>query len=188
MKLLFSTSAILLAFTAFALAQTTTGTAVGTTGATATTGAAAKPKLLAQTDKTFIKNTAESMYFLTTIAEKTKRNAGSETVKMLGKKMLNDLNKIWGEVGGVASANGEMMPSELKGADKNHAKKLDKPERFDKEFLDLAGKESKKLSRYMESGAKMAQNAELKAIAERWIPTVKSHEDEIEKAEKEIKK
>ena len=101
--------------------------------------------------------------------------------------MLGDLNKIYGDVGGIATSAGEIMPNELKGSDKSNAAKLGKIEiaKFDAEFLELAGKEMKKLTRYLETGAKMVQQPELKAAAEKWAPTVKGYEDELEKAAKD---
>jgi len=161
-----------------------------TTTAPPATGGAAKPKPLAQGDKTLLKNAADSMYFVINLCEKAKRGAKTETVKKLGEKMAGDLNKVWGELGGVATSNNEVLPSELKGADKSHAEKLGKAEtdKFDKMFLDDAGKEMKKLTRYMETGAKSAQNADLKKIAETWAPTIKGFSDEIDKTEKEVAK
>ena len=173
----------------FAQAPTTTAT-TPTSSTTSTTGGAAKPKPLAQPDKTFLKNAADSMYFVINLCEKSKRGAKAESVKKLGEKIAGDLNKVWGEIGGVATANNEVLPSELKGADKSHAEKLGKTEadKFDKAFLDDTGKEMKKLARYMETGSKSAQNPELKKIAENWAPTIKGFSDDIEKLEKELAK
>jgi predicted outer membrane protein len=151
--------------------------------------AGAKPNPLSSTDKSFLKNAGESLYFLSTITERTKRNAGSETVKELGEKMGKDLVSIWGEIGGIATSNGEMMPTELKGSDKTASQRLNnaKPDKFDHDYISLANKEAKKLTRHFESGAKMVNHPELKAAAEKWLPTVAGFEDQLEKAEKEIK-
>jgi putative membrane protein len=184
-----STIAVL-ASISLGLAQTPTTPTSPTTPSTSTTGGGAKAKPLAQGDKTFLKNSAESMYFLISLCDKSKNGAKTDTVKKLGGKIAGDLNKAWGELGEAAKANNEVLASELKGADKSHAEKLGKaePDKFDKLFLDEAGKEIKKLARYMESGAKSVQSPELKKVAENWGPTIKGYSDEIDKTEKEVAK
>jgi hypothetical protein len=183
-KAVLSTIAVLASVT-FSFAQAPATSTTPTTG-----GAAAKPKPLAQGDKTFLKNSAEGLYFLINISEKSKRSAGSETVKKLGEKLAGDLNKVWGELGTFATANGETLPTELKGSDKTNSEKIGKAEtdKFDKMFLGAADKEAKKLARTFESGSKSLQSPELKTIASTWAPTVKNLSEEIAKTEKEIAK
>jgi putative membrane protein len=182
----------LLATSALGFAQATPATpsSFGTASTGSGTSAAAKPKPLAAADKSFVKSSAESLYYLTNLAEKTKRNANSDAVKTLGGKLLADFNKAWGDIGTVATNNGEVMPSELKGSDKSNAAKLGKAdgEKFDKEFLELTGKELKKLSRSLETGVKMTQHADLKAAATTWAPAMKSYSEQVEQAEKELVK
>jgi hypothetical protein len=180
----------LLATTAFGLAQATPTTPATPAAPTGATSAADKPKPLPAGDKTFIKNTTESIYYLTNLAEKSKRNANSEPVKTLGGKLQADFNKAWGDIGGIATSNGEVLPAALKGSDKGNAERLGKAEgeKFDKAFLDLAGKELKKLTRALENGIKATQNADLKAAATKWAPTMKDYTDQVEKAEKELGK
>jgi predicted outer membrane protein len=150
----------------------------------------AKPKPLAAQDKSFMKNATESMYYLINIAEKTKRQAVSEDVKKLGGKISGDLNKVWGEIGEIATAAGEAMPTELKGGDKAYAQRLTKAEadKFDKMFVEQVGKEAKKLARYFESGSKSAQHPELKAIGEKYAAMIKGYETQAEELEKTLGK
>jgi predicted outer membrane protein len=179
-----STIAVLASVT-LGFAQAPTTTTAPTTGT-----AAAKPKPLAAGDKSFLKNTAESLYFLITIADKSKRSANSEPVKKLGEKMAGDLNKIWGELGKIAETNKETLPTELKGSDKTTSERIGKAEadKFDKMFLSSADREAKKVARTFESGAKSLQDPSLKTLAETWGPTVKTLSEEIVKTEKEIAK
>jgi len=171
-------------------ATPTTPGAPGTSTTTTGGGTGAKAKPLAQADKTLLKNTADSAFYLINLCDKSKRGAKADTVKKTGEKMLEDLNKIWGELGEVAKTNNEVLATELKGADKSHAEKIGKAEadKFDKQFLDEAGKEAKKLSRYLETASKSAQSPELKKVGENWSPTVKGYADELDKAEKEAAK
>jgi putative membrane protein len=174
-----ATFAALLATTSLLLAQATT-----TTTTTTPTAGAAKPKPLAASDKSFIKNSTDGIYFLTNLSDKVRSLAKdgnlSEGTKTLGNKMGSELGKIWGEIGGIATASGETLPSQLKGSDKTKVASLSKlkEDKFEKEFAELSSKEGKKLVQIFESGSKSAQNPELKAIAEKWIPTVKGISDD----------
>jgi len=157
------------------------------TGAVAPAGStAAKPKLLGSADKKFIKDALTSIYFELQLAGKvrTAKGKGSEPVKKIGVKLYADLNKAWGDFATVAQARGEKVPDELSGSDKTAIQRLTKLDAaaFDKEFLDLVGKESKKLVRDFEAGAKSIQDAEVKAAAEKWTPLLKRHAEQIEAA------
>src|SRR4030095_1069068 len=60
--------------------------ATPTTPSTTGVGAGAKPKPLAQGDKTLLKNTADSAFFLLSLCDKSKNGAKTESVKNLGGK------------------------------------------------------------------------------------------------------
>jgi predicted outer membrane protein len=181
LPVLFSIS--LLAASSALFAQTTSTPA--TTGtSTATTGAGAKAKPLASSDKTFIKNSTESIFFLTSLADRvrtmSKDATFSESTTTLGKKIGTELGKVWGEIGAIASSSGEPLPTALKGSDKTKVANLGKlkEDKFEKEFGELSAKEAKQLVTVLENGAKSAQNPELKSIAEKWVPTAKVIADE----------
>jgi predicted outer membrane protein len=168
----------LLASSSLLLAQaTTTGTSTTGTGG-------AKKTTLASSDKTFIKNSTESIYFLTSLADKvralSKDGNVSEGVKTFSGKVGSELGKVWGEIGAIASAAGETLPTTVKGSDKTKLASLGKlkEEKFEKEYAELSSKELKHLVPVMESGSKMAQNPELKEIAAKWLPTVKGLADD----------
>lgn len=180
MKLPGAFTLALLASSSFIFAQATS-----TTSTTTGTGTGAKPKsTLASSDKSFIKNSTESIYFLTNLADKVRTASKDMTLTegttTLGKKIGTELGKVWAEVGAIASAAGEPLPTTLKGADKTKMASFGKlkDQKFEKEFAELSSKEAKHLVSVMESGAKMAQNPELKSIAEKWVPTVKGIADD----------
>lgn len=175
-------------------AQAATPAATGTppaTGATTTpTGkTSAKATPLGGGEKKFIKDASEGMYLVLELVGKAKESATADTTKKLAEKLKSDLDKVWADVGGFASAKGETLPSELKGSDKTAAERLKKADKdkWDKQFLTTVGKEMKKVGRTFES-AKSIQNPELKTIAEKWRPTLVAYDAEITKAEKEIAK
>lgn len=173
-----------------AFAQATPATTTGTTppGGKPGTTATDKAKALAPADKKFVKDASESLYYELALLEKTKIKASTDAVKKLGEKMNDELKKVWEELAAFAQPNNEKMATELSGGDKSAAERVGKLEgdKFDKQLLNLLGKEAKKLSRTFES--KGIQTPELKKIAENHAPTLKSHVSEVEKAEKEAAK
>lgn len=184
MKLLF-TLASLLASSTLVFAQAT---------ATATATATTKPKPLSSADKSFVKNSTESIYYLTNLADKVKAVARdgnvSEGTKTLSTKVGGELGKVWGEIGAISTAAGETLPAALKGADKTKVAGLGKlkDEKFEKEYAELSAKELKRLVSVMESGSKNTQNTELKAIAEKWTATVKGISDDAATLSKTVGK
>jgi predicted outer membrane protein len=138
-----------------------------------------------------MKDALTSIYFELQLARKvrTAKGKGSEPVKKIGVKLYADLNKAWGDFATVAQARGEKVPDELSGSDKSAIERLTKldAEAFDKEFLQLVGKESKKLVRDFEAGAKSIQDPEVKAAAEKWTPALKEHAQQIDAAAAAVK-
>lgn len=171
--------------------QAAPSTATPATGASTTpTGkSSAKATPLGGGEKKFVKDASEGIYLVLDLVGKAKDSANADTTKKLAEKLKADLDKVWADVGGFGTANGETLPSELKGADKSAAERLKKvdKDKWDKQFLNTIGKEMKKVTRTFESG-KSLQNAELKTIAEKWRPTLVGYDAEITKAEKDIAK
>lgn len=156
-------------------------------GAGATT--AEKPKPLSSSDKTLLKKMLDTIFFETSLTDKHKNdNAKSEETKKVATKMNTDLNKIWGELGGLLDP--KEIPTELAGGDKSKAQRIAKAgDKYDKELLDVLEKETKQLERAFESATKGAQtNATIKQVATNWLPTIKGHGDDIAKAAKEVSK
>lgn len=162
-----------------------TGTAVGVTG----TVTGAKPKPLGAGEKKFLKDSMEGMFFVMELVGKTKTGAKLEVTKTESGALKGTLDKVWAEVAGLASNNGEKIPAELTGGDKGKAERLGKAgDKFDKEFFKLANKEVEKLQKTFESYGKTGQSPELKTIATNWEPTLKGHVAKLDTAEKEVAK
>jgi len=182
-------SAALLASATLVFAQANPP-ATGTT--TGTTDAKAKAKPLSTADKAFVKKAGESLFFLSNLSEKVRGverdSKVSPDISDLAKKLgtNGDVGKAWGEIGQIASSTNDMalLPAELKGADKTKVAALGKlkDQKFEKEVAELILKESKDVVRTFESGSKSANNPELKAIAEKYLPTLKGIEDDAAKA------
>jgi hypothetical protein len=154
------------------------------------TASADKPKPLSSSDKKFIKDASESLYYQLRILEVAKRNAATEAAKQAGEKFNGEAQKMWEELAQIAEAKGEKMPIELSGSDKGAAERLGKAkeEKFDKQFYKDLSKEAKKLATTFETASKSAQDPEVKAYAEKWHVAARSLHTDVEPAEKEAGK
>lgn len=180
-----------IAFALIAVFCSASGFAQLTPAAPASGGAAEKTekaKPLSSSDKKFLKDSTESIYLILELVGQGRTAASNEAVKTLSGKMKGDLDKAWGDIGGLATDRGETLPTELKGSDKTAADRLKKADgsKWDKEFLKATDKEFKKLARTLETG-KSVQDPELKTAAERWASTMAGYAAEIDKAEKDLK-
>lgn len=181
-------TAAVLACSSSVLAQDPAAPATG--GTATTTPRTGKPAPLSSADKKFIKDSTEGMYFIMEAVGQAKNKATTEPVKQLSDKIKGDFEKVWGDIAGFASENGESVPTELKGGDKTAMERMKKAEgdKWDKEFLKASGKEAKKLGRVFATGEKSVQNPQLKEIAAKHAWSMAALDAEFDKAEKEVAK
>ncbi len=159
-------------------------------GATTPAKPAEKAKPLSSQDKSFVKNSLESMYLLMNLSDKKKRESLKVTeANAVGEKISTEMTKLWEQLAPMATANGDKLPEAVPNSDKSKIERLNKApgDKFDKEWIKLVGKETKHLATAFTAG-KSAQNAELKALAMTWEPTLKSIDDETNTAEKAVAK
>lgn len=151
--------------------------------ATTTTTSTDKPKPLSSSDKSFLKKSLDSLYFLTNLTEGGKRNSLKvEDTKKLAEKISNDSNKIYGELSALITDPKE-LPNKVGGGDKSKMDKAAKAEgdKYDKEQFELIAKELKSLARSFEAASKSAQNETIKQVITTWIEPVKTEADDAEK-------
>jgi hypothetical protein len=162
------------------------------TPGTPPSGLGAKPAAkapLASNDKKFVKEQTESLYFVMDLIGEAKTSATTDTVKKLGEKVKPDLDKVWADLAGFATDNGEMLPKELKGAEKSAAERLKKGDKknWDKEFLKITSKEVKKVSHAFKDTNSLSSPA-LKKIASDWGVLIAGFDTQWDAAEKEVAK
>ncbi len=146
---------------------------------------------LSSSDKKFVKDAGEAQLAILHFTELTRRpeNPGGEELKKLNGKMGTDLNLAWGELGSAAKGT-ELPKTEPSASEKSTLEKLKKTDadKFDKLFLKSLTKETKKATQIFEMAAKSVQDADLKAFAAKWQPTVKTFHDDAERLEAEAGK
>jgi predicted outer membrane protein len=187
---------LLLAFATPVFAQVTpsTPTKFETKGAGASAGVGAtasgteKPKPLPPTDKKFIKDALDSMYYEMEAIGKAKTNATDPT-KALSGTIKDDLDKIWADVAQVAGDRGENIPDKLSAGDKSKLERLGKAgDKFDKEYFKIINREAEKLAKTFETAQKSATEPAIKEIAPNWTAKLKDHVSKLNAAEKDAAK
>ncbi len=151
---------------------------------------AEKPKPLAATDKSFVKSSLESMYLLMSLTEKNKQDQLKVAdTKTVAEKISTEFTKLWAELAPIATTNGDKLPSAVPTSDKAKIDKLGKApgDKYDKEWIKLVGKDTKHLATAF-AAAKTSQNPQIKALAATWEPTMKTINDDTDKAEKVVAK
>lgn len=151
---------------------------------------AEKAKPLSSTDKAFLKKSLESMYLLMNLTDKNKREQLKVAdAKTVAEKINDELNKLWAELAPFATANGDKLPEGVPNSDKTKVEKLGKVagDKYDKEWIKLVGRETKQLSTAFVA-AKNSQDPRIKASAMTWEPTIKTINEETDKAEKVVAK
>jgi hypothetical protein len=154
------------------------------------TAPAEKPKPLSVTDKKFVKDTGQSLYYQIQLANAAKNAITDENLIRVRDGMIRDLNKAFEGLSKIAVAHGETLATELTGSDKSGVERLGKlkEDKFTKQWLEDLMKEAKRLDRNVEAAAKTVQDADLKTYITNYGPTVHVTLTAAEGAEKGLKK
>jgi len=161
---------------ASAAAQSKTTTATTTTATTTTTA-----------DKTpggdahFIKKVAGASMGEVEMARMGTDKAASSEVKQFAQKMVDDHTKANGELTTLASSKSVDIAMDSKKHDKMNDKFSDKAGvDFDKAFMKQMVADHKKVVREFEHEAKSGKDPEVKAWAEKTLPTLREHLQEAQ--------
>jgi predicted outer membrane protein len=153
-------------------AQTTSG-ASGAAGATGS-GAA---KLSAADKKGIMDMAIANMAEVETGKLALSKSQNAE-VKTFAQQMIDDHGKALAEVQALAQSKGVTLPTELDAKHKAMAAKLEKlsGDAFDKEYMKQAGLNDHKATHAkLKKISKSAKDADVKAAAEKTMPTVEQH-------------
>jgi putative membrane protein len=154
----------------------------------ATTAFAETKPSLQTNDKKFVKDAAEASIAVLHMTEVVAREGsmGGEPVKTVCKAFSADLNVAWGELGTIAQAKGAELPkTDTAAGEKRQIEQMKKlsTDKFDKAFLKSLVKDTKKVAKVVEDGAKNVQDPELKAWAAKWAPSFKTHHEAVDQLE-----
>jgi len=181
---------ILAAFTLSAVAQTPPGAKPATPGA-----APAKAKPYSASDTHIYLTIADSIQFQLGMSQRLrgKYKDGPPEMLAFAAKTNKESTELW--TPGVEAAmahgvEGKKIPQDMSKNDKASLTRLapiKDEKKWELAFFELYAKEAKKNAMEADKGAKTAQDADLKAFAEKAAVLLKSQEEAIEAKFKEIK-
>jgi putative membrane protein len=184
-------AAALAAFALHVAAQTgsTTGSssaspAMGGTAATAPSTNVAAPASAGKTtldsfERHFVEDAAAGGQYEVAAGRLAQEKGGSQAVKDFGGMLVTDHSKASDELKALATSKGMTLPDKLPHAKRSELDKLGKlsGEKFDEKFSKEAVKDHEKDIKKFEEASKKAKDPELKAWADKTLPTLRTHLD-----------
>jgi putative membrane protein len=179
MKSLFSVAAVVCAMTVGPVAMGSAQTKPDTTkpATKGTTQDAKATKQAATADTTFMKTAAMDGMAEVEHGRLAAQNAASDEVKQFGQRMVDDHGKANGELQSLASQKNVTLPKELDAKHKAMQDKLSKLKgaAFDSAYMSHMLAAHKQAVSLFQREAKSGKDAEVKAFAEKTLPTLQEH-------------
>lgn len=140
------------------------------TGASDTT----KPS---HSDTEFLKEAAMGGMLEVELGRVAVQNAASDQVKRFGQRMVDDHGKANDALKSLAQAEGVTLPTQL---DSKHEKEMQRLQKltgaeFDREYMKMMVSDHRKDIREFEHEARRGEDPEVKAFAEKALPTLREH-------------
>jgi putative membrane protein len=139
-------------------------------------------------DRDFVKMVAENSLTEIKLGQLAQDHSASETIKKYGQRVMADHTKMNKELAEIAKSLNMPLPEKL---NKKHQDWFDmlskvKGKDFDRAYVkDMIAEHEKAITKY-EMEAKSSKNLEVKAWAEKWLPTVREHLKLAQVAAKEV--
>jgi putative membrane protein len=139
--------------------------------------AAADTSKVSRSDTKFMKEAAMGGMLEVELGRLAVQNAASDQVKQFGQRMVDDHGKANDELKSLAQAEGVSLPTEL---DAKHAREVQKFQKltgaqFDREYMKMMVEDHHKDIKAFEHEAKRGDDPEVKAFADKTLPTLKEH-------------
>ncbi|HWF45688.1 MAG TPA: DUF4142 domain-containing protein [Bryobacteraceae bacterium] len=133
-------------------------------------------------DAAFMKMAAEADMMCAHLGQMAEESASNMAVKDLGKKLVQDHTMNYRELTELASKTGETIPKAIEKRDDREIVALgrDKGKAFDRAFLNHEVADHERLAKAFKEEAEHGQDPEIKAFANKSLPTIESHLHEAE--------
>ncbi|MGE0859463.1 MAG: DUF4142 domain-containing protein [Gammaproteobacteria bacterium] len=130
-------------------------------------------------DVEFIEHAAVGGMLEVELGRLAAKRAANADVRAFAQRMVEEHGKANAELTKLARDKGVTLPTELKQDARDMRAKLDatKPEDFDEEYMEMMVDDHEKDVKMFEEQAKDAEDVDLRAFAERCLPTLRSHRD-----------
>jgi putative membrane protein len=167
-------------------AGTTAGAPAKTTSGAKSSNASSS---LAAGERRFLEKAAQAGKAEIEISKLALQKAENPKAKELAQRMIDDHTKAAAELEKLASAKGVTLPTDMDGGHKRLLDKLSKKSgnAFDREYTDEMEDDHSKVVRDFRSMAKSAKDADVKAFAEKTLPTLEQHLQLAKDAESAVK-
>lgn len=161
----------------------------GPTPAAGATKAGAKGSLDAS-DRKFMENAAMGGMMEVEMGKLGQQKGQGQAVKDFAGKIVTDHTKANDELKALASSKGVTLPSSVDKAHAKHTEELGKKkaDRFDHEYMEDMVKDHKKDIAEFEKQAKNGKDADVRAFAEKTLPTLREHLKMAQQVEADVKK
>ena len=128
-------------------------------------------------DAMFVLKASESNMAEVALGNLALKNAENPKVREFAMHMIEDHTKSGEELTNIAKKNGLQVASELNKEHKNTTAKLSniKGAEFDRQYMDGQVKSHQEAIKLFKSQAKGGQNADVRAFAEKSLPTIEKH-------------
>lgn len=150
----------------------------------ATSGGAAASAEVAEKDRKFMTEAAGDGLYEVAVGKLAADKASDPAVKKFGQTMVADHTKANDELKQLASTKGVTLPTALPSDKKAELDRLSKASgaNFDQQFVRTVGlKDHAADIRKFETAAKESQDPQVKAFAEKTLPTLRQHHSQAQK-------
>ncbi len=172
-------SGALMAWPGVASAQATSAGKTGTSrGTSAGQGASAKASSGAEkAADAFMKEAAQGGLAEVELGRLAADKGSSDAVKKFGQRMVDDHGKANSELQTIAQQKNVALPTDLNAKDRALKAKLDKASgpAFDREYMKAMVQDHTKDVKTFQREAKTLKDADVKAFAEKTLPTLEEH-------------
>jgi putative membrane protein len=140
---------------------------------------------LSSKDYKFAVNAARGGMTEVQLGQLAKDKATNPQVKTFGEKMVTDHNKANDELKQIISRKGASFPAALSHKENSSLDDLQKAsgQDFDKKYVELMVKDHKKDVKEFEEATKELSDPDLRAFAQKTLPTLQDHLRQIEQIE-----
>jgi putative membrane protein len=138
---------------------------------------AKKDSAVSSADRDFVEKAAQGGIAEVALGKLASKQAASTDVKSYGKTLVGDHSKANDELKAIAGRKNITLPSDVTASQKKAEDRLEKLSgaSFDREYVKQMVKDHEDTIKLFEKEAKSGKDADLKAFAEKTLPTLKEH-------------
>ena len=145
---------------------------------------------LSEKDFKFVRDSLRGGTTEVQLGEMAVQKAENPGVKDFGQRMINDHNKANADLRQIAESKGAILPTDLSHRENFEVGRFQKltGKDFDKEYVEHMVKDHKKDVKEFQDASKELTDPDLRAFAEKTLPTLQAHLQSVQDLETSMKK